>query len=626
MTVETVVDIEASIEDQKKDAQTRSEQYGTLVTFQQVGFSLPAKKRGGEPIQILKDVSGFFQPGTLTATMGPSGAGKTTFLDIVTGRKKQGSVTGDLLYNGVKATPAFLRNYTAYVEQFDTLLATLTVRQMLLYQTELKCSRREPLAAKKERVERLLVDLGLEGCADVMIGDALHPGISGGQAKRTNIGIALVTQPKLIFLDEPTSGLDSETSLDVVSILRKLADQGVTIMSTIHSPPSEAFRLFDNLLLLVKGETVYFGALHGDKGATGYFAGDLGIHFDPKANLADCLIRETGDSGRKSVADVDFGSNWRSSERSKAAKAECEALLAKHASEMPQVSDKGFLRHNSITAVGVLLRYRTRANYKFPDFVAPRISPMVLFGFIIASLYWKVGADAKDPANVSARGNAASALFMSTALPSFTAAGYMPSIVQERPLFYRETADGCYSALTYILYKLVEEAIPQVFGSFIFCCLTIFLIDLQGNFFWQWLIFYVVGQTGIALAYCCGAIARNMDEANTLLPVYNVTGMFFTGALFTYDQIPSGWKWYTWTCFVRYAWCAMMVNNFGEKCELDASNPLMQTPGCPIEYFGIENGSAGTSVAANFAVLVGFWLFFVCLAWLVMANVRHSSR
>jgi ABC-type multidrug transport system ATPase subunit len=100
-------------------------------------------------------------------------------------------------------------------------------------------------------VENLLVKLGLDGCADVPIGDALHSGISGGQSKRTNIGIALVTEPKVLFLDEPTSGLDSMACLDIVTILRRLAiDQGTTIMSTIHSPTSESFRLFDNVLLL----------------------------------------------------------------------------------------------------------------------------------------------------------------------------------------------------------------------------------------------------------------------------------------------------------------------------------------------------------------------------------------
>ena len=174
----------------------------------------------------------------------------------MTGRKSKGKITGSLLYDGQTATKEFLKNFTAYVEQFDNLLAVLTVREMLLYQAELKCSVNEGCASKMKRVEGLLQDLGLDRCRDVKIGDSLHPGISGGQAKRVNIGIALVTQPQIIFLDEPTSGLDSATSLDVCAILKNLALSGVTIMTTIHSPTSEAFRFFDNLLLLVKGRVL----------------------------------------------------------------------------------------------------------------------------------------------------------------------------------------------------------------------------------------------------------------------------------------------------------------------------------------------------------------------------------
>jgi len=591
---------------------------GAVVSFDQVGFSLPGKKRGAERIQILRDVSGFFKPGTLTATMGPSGAGKTTFLDIVCGRKTQGEITGSLLFDGAKATKAYLKRNTAYVEQFDTLLGVLTVRQMLLYQAELKCSRRESFAKKKDRVERVLEELGLMNCAEVAIGDPLHPGISGGQAKRTNIGIALVTEPRVIFLDEPTTGLDSATSLDVVQILRKLADKGCTIMSTIHSPTSEAFRLFDRLLLIVKGQTVYYGALHGEGGAAEYFARQ-GINYDPMTNLADFIIKETGDSSK------DFAAVWAASPESGEAKKAREALHAGAGDQQAALEDKDFKPHRGLTAVPVLLRYRTRANYKFPDFMAPRLSPMVIFGLVVGSLYWQEGDLAKSPTQVAPRGNVAAALFMSVALPAFTAAGYMPSIVGERALFYRETSDGCYTSLAYMFFKITEEAIPQFFGTIIFCAITVPMCAFQGNFLWHWLIFFTTAQIGIALAYICATVGRNMDEANTLLPIYNVLGMFFTGVLFTYDNIPAGWKWYPWTCFMRYAWCAHMVNNFGDKCEITQLAGAV-TPGCPIEYFGIGSGSAGTSVAANYACLAAFWVFFVLLAWAAFANIRHVKR
>ena len=81
---------------------------------------------------LLRDVSGYFQPGEMTALMGPSGSGKTTLLDVLAGRKTAGKTTGTLLFSGAKPSRAFLRRFTGYVEQFDTLLPVLTVEEMLL--------------------------------------------------------------------------------------------------------------------------------------------------------------------------------------------------------------------------------------------------------------------------------------------------------------------------------------------------------------------------------------------------------------------------------------------------------------------------------------------------------------
>ena len=155
----------------------------------------------GEQAVLLRDVSGVLQPGVLSALMGPSGSGKTTLLDVLAGRKTSGNISGTVLFGGTPPSRAFLRRFTGYVEHFDTLLPVLTVEEMLLYTAELKRPMSEPLASKKTAVERVLDALALTACRDVRIGNPLAKGISGGQAKRTNIGIALVTNPRVLFLD-----------------------------------------------------------------------------------------------------------------------------------------------------------------------------------------------------------------------------------------------------------------------------------------------------------------------------------------------------------------------------------------------------------------------------------------
>jgi ABC-type multidrug transport system ATPase subunit len=106
-------------------------------------------------------------------------------------------------------------------------------------------------------VETLLEELGLLGVADTIIGSVLQKTISGGERKRTAIGVELITDPSLILLDEPTSGLDSFKALQIVQLLNKQARKGKTVISTIHQPSSEAFRSFDRLILMMDGYIVY---------------------------------------------------------------------------------------------------------------------------------------------------------------------------------------------------------------------------------------------------------------------------------------------------------------------------------------------------------------------------------
>jgi ABC-type multidrug transport system ATPase subunit len=103
----------------------------------------------------------------------------------------------------------------------------------------------------------LLRDLGLEKCANTKIGSELIRGISGGERKRTSIGVELLTNPSMIFLDEPTTGLDSNTAVTIMYLLRDMANNGRTVVSVIHQPSTEIFNKFDKLILLCKGNIIY---------------------------------------------------------------------------------------------------------------------------------------------------------------------------------------------------------------------------------------------------------------------------------------------------------------------------------------------------------------------------------
>ncbi|KAF7119647.1 hypothetical protein RHSIM_Rhsim13G0217900 [Rhododendron simsii] len=166
-------------------------------------------------------------------------------------------MTGNVLLNGSKRRLPY--GVAAYVTQEDALMGTLTVKETITYSAHLRL----PTTLTKDDlngiIEGTIMEMGLQGCSDHVIGNWHLRGISGGEKKRLSIALELLTRPRLIFLDEPTTGLDSASAFFVTQVLRNVSRDGRTVVCSIHQPNSEVFALFDDLFLISGGETVYFG-------------------------------------------------------------------------------------------------------------------------------------------------------------------------------------------------------------------------------------------------------------------------------------------------------------------------------------------------------------------------------
>jgi ABC-type multidrug transport system ATPase subunit len=178
-----------------------SEHVPATLHFSNISYSLP---NSGKP--ILQNISGRVGAGQVLAIMGASGAGKSTFLDILARRSKRGSVGGTVTVNGREVPDSQFRRVCGYVDQEDTLMRTLTVYETVLYSALLRLPREMSVEAKKYRVMETLGELGILSIKDARIGDASTRGISGGEKRRVSIACELVTSPSILFLDEPTSG------------------------------------------------------------------------------------------------------------------------------------------------------------------------------------------------------------------------------------------------------------------------------------------------------------------------------------------------------------------------------------------------------------------------------------
>ena len=217
---------------------------------------------------VLAGLSGHAAPGQLVALMGASGAGKSSLIDILSGTRKAGAVSGSV---SLVCAPGMDVDASCigYVEQDMIFVPTQTVREAVLFAAFVRLAHGASGlsdAVIRARVESVLEELQLLGCADTRIGAGAGDtggshsgGISGGECRRLAIALELVARPPVLLLDEPTSGLDAPAAVAVLTVLRDVARQhACTVICAIHQPPSAVYPLLDALLLVAPSHRVAF--------------------------------------------------------------------------------------------------------------------------------------------------------------------------------------------------------------------------------------------------------------------------------------------------------------------------------------------------------------------------------
>jgi ABC-type multidrug transport system ATPase subunit len=185
-----------------------AERNGHALKFENICLSTKTTKKK-PPKEILKSISGHVPPRKVTAIMGPSGSGKTSLLRVLTGRagQKQFDLSGTVKLDGRAVDPSNItvRREIAYVEQDVSIPVTATPREAIRFSARLRLDRSVTSQEIESLVDEILEELGLEGCADTIIGGGalMRGGLSGGEKKRTQCGVELVTKPDIIVLDEP---------------------------------------------------------------------------------------------------------------------------------------------------------------------------------------------------------------------------------------------------------------------------------------------------------------------------------------------------------------------------------------------------------------------------------------
>ena len=258
-----------------------------LIKTKEIGLSVDFECLEFEPThgkKILKGVSGSIQSGSMWAVMGGSGAGKSTFFNVLMGKTRH--TGGVIKVNGHPKDMAKYKKLIGFVPQDDIVIPELTVRENILHSARCRLPMSWGDKDIQAYVDALISCIGLSHVQHSLVGDATKPVVSGGQRKRVSIGMELAAAPMCIFLDEPTSGLDATSASSIMRLLKAITKLGVTTITIIHQPREQIFHGFDNILLLGLGNEIYAGPTSE---APVYFD-SLGFKFPSRANPADVIM------------------------------------------------------------------------------------------------------------------------------------------------------------------------------------------------------------------------------------------------------------------------------------------------------------------------------------------------
>ncbi|KAM3212819.1 hypothetical protein ACQJBY_065698 [Aegilops geniculata] len=228
------------------------------VAFNNMRYSvdMPAEMKAQgvdeDRLLLLKGVSGSFKPGVLTALMGVSGAGKTTLMDVLAGRKTGGYIEGDISISGYPKKQETFARISGYCEQNDIHSPNVTVYESLVYSAWLRLPSDVESETRKMFIEQVMELVELNTLRDALVGLPGVNGLSTEQRKRLTIAVELVANPSIIFMDEPTSGLDARAAAIVMRTVRNTVDTGRTVVCTIHQPSIDIFEAFDEVIVYTR--------------------------------------------------------------------------------------------------------------------------------------------------------------------------------------------------------------------------------------------------------------------------------------------------------------------------------------------------------------------------------------
>lgn len=523
--------------------------------------------------RLLSDVSLVVKQGELVGIMGASGAGKSTLLATLVGDQRP--VEGHVVVGGVDLHARFdeLRGQVGYVPQDDIMHPDLTVWQSLWYSARLRLPRDYGDGEIRDLLNRVVSQLGLEGEVNTRIGSADRRGISGGQRKRVNVAMELITDPRVLILDEPTSGLSSVDALRLIELLRGMADGGKAVIITIHQPSNEILDRLDAVAVLAKDEStdnagtlVWYGPALPD--AAHFFepaAAAMGVPPDAAGILRGLSTRSaavwrTAYRGTSAHAKwvggrpLDPAAAWEEQERRRASP--FDAVF------------QGWVLARRMISIKLADRWNT----------AVLLAQAPLIALLIAGVFG--GRVNRDPNPLAWQG-VATAVALTTFLLALAAVWFGVSnaareIVAERVIYRRERMVGL-ARTAYLGSKVVVLLLLSVIQCAVLLGGVALGCGLAGSHAYALFVLILAASAGTAIGLTLSASVRSSEAAAAALPLILLPMVVLGGSLLPLEELPS-----------VAAWCAdLMPSRWGFEglvCNESAARPPFRWAGEDVSH------------------------------------------
>ncbi|XP_074361616.1 ABC transporter G family member 29-like [Apium graveolens] len=578
-------------------------------------------------LQLLQEVTGAFRPGVLTALMGVSGAGKTTLMDVLSGRKTGGYVEGDIKISGFPKKQETFARISGYCEQNDIHSPQITIQESLIYSAFLRLPKEISKEEKMIFVEQVIELVELDDLKDAIVGLPGVSGLSTEQRKRLTIAVELVANPSIIFMDEPTSGLDARAAAIVMRTVRNTVDTGRTVVCTIHQPSIDIFEAFDELLLMKRGgQVIYSGPLgNNSHKVIEYFEVIPGVpKIKEKYNPATWMLEVSSVAAERRLG-MDFAEHYRSS----ALHQRNQALVKELSIPPAGAKDLYFATEYSQPTWGQFkscLWKQWVSYWRSPDYNLVRYFFTLAAALMVGTIFWKVGTKRNSSTDLSVIIGAMYSAVLFVGINNCSTV--QPIVAVERTVFYRERAAGMYSAIPYALSQVFVE-IPYVLVQTTYYTLIVYAMVCfewtAAKFFW---FFFVTFFSFLYFTYygmMTVSITPNQQVAAIFAAAFYSLFNLFSGFFIPKPKIPKWWIWYYYICPVAWTVYGLIVSQYGDVTDT-ITVPGMSTKPTIKWYVKNHYGYESDFMAPVAVVLVGFTVFFAFLYAYCLKTLNFQTR